>query len=34
LARKSFFMFHIPLQIALQALIETTTKLIFDSLKS
>src|ERR1039457_4791227 len=30
--RKSFFMFHIPLQIALQALIETTTKVcdVFD----
>ncbi len=34
-ARNSFFMFHIPLQIALQALIETTTKVwdVFDRRK-
>ena len=33
--RDSFFMFHIPLQIALQALIETTTKVweVFDRRK-
>ena len=35
MARNSFFMFHIPLQIALQALIETTTKVwdVFDRRK-
>ncbi len=35
-ARNSFFMFHIPLQIALQALIETTTKVcdVFDRRKN
>ena len=35
MARNSFFMFHIPLQIALQALIETTSKVwdVFDRRK-